>query len=253
MDNLRNDFGKFLFPGFLALAGLTLFVFGLVSGQSGLFSVAGFVLLLMGGVSLLYAMDKVSFKLQMGMFGIMITLAAIFTYLDFAAVKSDIDFANQKKKVYHKVIQGLKDVRTAQLAFKDQYGVYCPEMDSLVDFVKNGTMTIIRAEGMVPDTLTEVEALAMGIITRDTLAVSVEENVFGKQKVDDRVFPFVADSMAFASVSRAPFVMKSGRLDKGGVVVSVFEIIDSKPFDPTDVLKVGSLKEASTSGNWKGE
>jgi len=253
MDNIREDFGKFLFPGFLILAGLILFIYGAASGQTGLFILAGVVLTLMGVISLLYAMKKVSFKLQMGMFVGMLAFAAVFSYLDYTAIKADIDFAVAKKKVYSKVIQGLKDVRTAQLSYKDQFGVYCNNLDSLVDFVKNGEMTIIKAEGAVPDTLTEAQALEMGIITRDTLSVPVLDNVFGSQKIQDRKYLFNVDSLAYARGSGARFALKAGQIDKGGVMVPVFEVADTKPFDKTEVMKVGSMKEASTSGNWKGE
>ena len=36
------------------------------------------------------------------------------------------------------VVEKLKDIRTAQIAFKNVYGKYANDFDTLIDFLKNG-------------------------------------------------------------------------------------------------------------------
>ena len=81
----------------------------------------------------------------------------------------------QEESNYRKsaVIQDLKDIRTAQIAFKDKYRVYANDFNSLLSFVKNDSLTVVKAVGETPDSLTEDQALKKGIISRDTIFVPV--------------------------------------------------------------------------------
>ncbi len=45
--------------------------------------------------------------------------------------------------------------------------------------------------------------------------------------------------------------MNAGKIEKGNVMVNVFEVVDTKPFDPKQVLKVGSMTEPTNAGNWE--
>ena len=67
------------------------------------------------------------------------------------------------------VIQDLKDIRTAQIAFKDKYKVYANNFNSLISFVKSDSLAVVKAIGEVPDSLSEEQALKIGIISRDTV------------------------------------------------------------------------------------
>ena len=71
----------------------------------------------------------------------------------------------QEETNYRKsaVIQDLKDIRTAQIAFKDKYRVYAGDFNSLLSFVKNDSLAVVKAIGETPDSLTEDQALLAGI------------------------------------------------------------------------------------------
>ena len=64
------------------------------------------------------------------------------------------------------VIQDLKDIRTAQIAFKDKYKVYANDFNSLISFVKSDSLAVVKAIGEVPDSLSEEQVLQIGIIKR---------------------------------------------------------------------------------------
>ena len=63
----------------------------------------------------------------------------------------------QEETNYRKaaVVQDLKDIRTAQIAFKDKYRVYANDFNSLLSFVQNDSLAVVKAIGETPDTLTE--------------------------------------------------------------------------------------------------
>ena len=78
------------------------------------------------------------------------------------------------------VIQDLKDIRTAQIAFKDKYRVYAGDFNSLLSFVKNDSLAVVKAIGETPDSLTEDQALSAGIISRDTVFVTVNQTIYNQ-------------------------------------------------------------------------
>ena len=260
MDKIKNEPGKFLFPLLLLVAGLFTFISALVNNQNGLFIVASLALLAAGVVAMLYAFDIITKKMQGGLVGSLAVICAVFAYLDYQSVNSDLENIARKKVVDAAVIQRMVDIRTAQVAHKEVHDSYAPTLDSLVRFLKEGKMPIVKAIGTVPDTLSELEALELGLIVRDTSYVSVLQAKFlNNEAKEERTLPFKVDSFAYSPFSKEEFILQTGRINKsGGVSVPVFVLKDPKPFnprpfDPNDTLMVGSLNEASTNGNWKGE
>tara|TARA_R110001592_G_scaffold307299_2_gene580564 strand:+ start:64858 stop:65622 length:765 start_codon:yes stop_codon:yes gene_type:complete len=254
MQQIAQNFGKFLFPVFLLITGLFTLIFGAVKDQPSLFIISGFAVLVMGVVALLYALKKITFKIQIIVTIVSAIIAIVLGYNDYRTVKNDIDFVEQKKVVYSEVIQRLKDIREAQVAHKKYNGDFAPTFDSLITYIGEGKLPLVKAFGEVPDSLDEATALELGIITRDTIMVPVIDNVFLNANAQkDRKFRFNLDSLRYAPYTGAEFIMRTSNIDKGGVKTPVILIEDAKPFDPTEPLKVGSLTDASTSGNWSGE
>ena len=75
------------------------------------------------------------------------------------------------------VVAKLKDIRVLQQFYKAEKGSYAKNFDQLRDFWNNGTMTVVVKEGNVPDSLTEAQALKMGIIKRDTVLVKAKDEM----------------------------------------------------------------------------
>ena len=134
----------------------------------------------------------------------------------------------QEETNYRKsaVIQDLKDIRTAQIAFKDKYRVYAGDFNSLLSFVKNDSLAVVKAIGETPDSLTEDQALMAGIISRDTVFVPVYQTIYNQDYLDtrDSRFPFDLEMLSMVPFSDETFSIESGNIEKGKVVVQVFEV-----------------------------
>ena len=172
----------------------------------------------------------------------------------------------QEETNYRKsaVIQDLKDIRTAQIAFKDKYRVYAGDFNSLLSFVKNDSLAVVKAIGETPDSLTEDQALLAGIISRDTVFVPVYQTIYNQDYLDtrDSRFPFDLEKLSMVPFSDKTFSIESGNIEKGKVVVQVFEVsttfgtflngldAKNKGIDLDNTLRVGSMSDASINGNW---
>ena len=162
------------------------------------------------------------------------------------------------------VIQDLKDIRTAQIAFKDKYRVYAGDFNSLLSFVKNDSLAVVKAIGETPDSLTEDQALLAGIISRDTVFIPVYQTIYNQDYLDtrDSRFPFDLEKLSMVPFSDETFNIESGNIEKGKVVVQVFEVsttfgtflngldATNKGIDLDNTLRVGSMSDASINGNW---
>jgi len=162
------------------------------------------------------------------------------------------------------VVQDLKDIRTAQIAFKDKYRVYAGDFNSLLSFVKNDSLAVVKAIGETPDSLTESEALTEGIISRDTVFVPAYQSIFNQDYLDtrDKRFRFDLDKLPTVPFSEEMFSIEAGNIEKGKVVVQVFEVsttyttflngldATNKGIDLNNIIRVGSMSEVSINGNW---
>src|SRR6056297_1506524 len=102
----------------------------------------------------------------------------------YTSIQTPIEFRQVKQRRYDATIQKLKNIRTAQLAYKDEHGSFTGSFDTLINFVNTDSLRLVRAIGRIPDKLleqgmTEQEALRRGIIQRDTIRVSVKDSLFG--------------------------------------------------------------------------
>lgn len=203
-----------------------------------------------------------------------IILAIVIIGLVFALYKSiqtPIEFRNTKQQRYEATIQKLKDIRKAQLAYKDEHGNFTGSFDTLINFVKKDSLSVVKAIGRIPDSLleagmTEQEALREGIISRDTIKMAIKDSLFRKDfRANDlwRV-PYTEDDS---------FQMGARSVESGNVDVEVFEakvhndvllhdqkeqlVINlnermSKKQNKFPGVKVGDLeKPNNNAGNWE--
>lgn len=101
---------------------------------------------------------------------IQILLVILIVFLGYKCYESIMvpqRFKAIKEQRYDKIIQRLKDIRTAQDAFRSVYGRYTPSLDSLIHFMKYDSVTIVRSIGTLTDEqleagMTEAEAIKKG-------------------------------------------------------------------------------------------
>jgi len=105
-------------------------------------------------------------------------VALVLAYFLWTSIDDPIQYEKAKKHRYAVAIQKLKDIRTAELAYLVVNGKFTGDFDTLISFVKNDSIPMVKAIGSVPDSLSEKEALKMGIISRDTSYVSTLDSLF---------------------------------------------------------------------------
>tara|TARA_A100001015_G_scaffold205505_1_gene229765 strand:- start:380 stop:1036 length:657 start_codon:yes stop_codon:yes gene_type:complete len=195
-------------------------------------------------------------------------LSIFFASQIYSSINGPIKFNQVKNDRYTKVIDRLKDIRTAQIAHKDVNGFYANNFDSLVSFIDNGIFTLVEKRDSSYleynrvyriDMLKEVEIV-------DTLGfVSVKDSLFGNNETYKMMAKVPIDG------TNSEFSIKADIIDKNGYQVPVFEVKVRKDivlFDQNkDLLDqenkvisvdgvngaeiiLGSMTDVSTSGNW---
>ena len=195
---------------------------------------------------------------------LLIPINILLVYFVYNSINSEVEFQKVAKVRIAENIQKLKDLRQVQIAYKKVNHTYANNFESLIDFLENDSMPIVKAIGETPDTLTDVQALELKIISRDTTYVLAKETVFDAAYLNSRKNKFPLDINNLISVpnSDADYSIYAGQVEKGKVLVQVFEIsttygavfsgldAKNKSYDLNSLLKVGSMDEASLNGNW---
>lgn len=249
MNDLKFKFGQYFFPGFLTVVGLLLLITG--TQQNWMFKLGGAAIAVVGIVSILKIAGIINKSLSIVVMVITILGSAGLAYLDYFSIDSRLDYLKKKDLIASHVIQRLKDIRTAQVAYHDAHGRYTANWDSLENFVLTGKIPEIQAYGEKPDTLSEQQALELGLIVRDTVYKSVLESEFLSEAARNRrQYPFYIDSLRYVPFSGVEFrIEASSILDASGRKSAVFLAEDPEPF-AEPAFRVGDLEKVTVGGNW---
>ena len=157
--------------------------------------------------------------------GIQIVLwvaSIFFAYKIYDSINGPIKFNEEKNVRYAKVINRLKDIRTAQIAHRDVKGVFSNNFDSLIKFIDEGQFTLIekRDSSFLEYDRTYRIDMLREIIVIDTLGtVPVKDSLFGTS--------LSYKNMAFIpieGVDDQKFEIAAKVIDKNGYKVPVFEV-----------------------------
>lgn len=191
-------------------------------------------------------------------------------YLVYDSITGPVRFNQVKEARYKKVIANLKDIRQSQLAHRTVTGAFAPSFDSLVKFLDTAQFTITqrRDSSIVDELLTKRYGVTTfkDIVIIDTLGyASVKDSLFGDS---DRYKTMM--NIPIEGVNKT-FDMKAGYLEENNIKIPVFEVTASKDDilfdqDPNLLiqekqvvsvdgvngthLRVGSMTEVNTNGNW---
>lgn len=231
--------------------------------------VVGLILLTIG---IVWLIDKfVPKKLKPVLNLVLWALIFFLGYITFMSVYGEIKFNELKDERYKKVITKLQDIRDAQLAHRTVNKNFAGNFDDLIKFIDTAQFTITqrRDSTIIDEELTRrfggVET-TKDIVIIDTLDfVSVKDSLFGA----DSRYKTMMNLPEGIGPAGSKFNIKAGKLDDSNI--AVFEAWVDKDvilFDqdknlvakekevmsvdgvngPT--IKVGSMTEAETAGNW---
>lgn len=187
-------------------------------------------------------------------------VAAFLVFKIYRLIMEPIEFEKIKKERYANVQQSLINIREAQLAYREEMGGFCGDLDELVAFVDTGKITIILRKDTTFEYYNKVYQQNMmkdSVITRVLGTESVRENRFGAD-FDLNTIKYIPYS------NNVPFEVGAAELERNGVKVPVFEasagdvevfngldVRYEKYIDVEHVIQVGSLTEPKISGNWQ--
>lgn len=198
----------------------------------------------------------------------------ILIYFVYNSVRSEMDFNKNSGLRISENIQKLKDLRKLQMEYESANGFYANNFESLMSFFENDSIGIVKLiwdqekekkffEKGESDDLTDADAIEMGILIADTILISAKELTFNDSymKTRDNKYPLDVNKLSTIPFTSKMYNIESGTINKGNVMVQVFEISANYQDIFTGLpiknrkglerlLKVGSMTEASLNGNW---
>jgi len=181
-------------------------------------------------------------------------------YMVYDSIMEPVRLNQEKSKRESAVVQRMKEIRSAEIIYKQLNGSFSDKWDSLVQFIDSAEIPVVK---MIPDPADTTFTLTIN----DTVGyVRVYDSLFhGKKDVN------LSDFMIAPFSGGDTIELHSGSIDRGGVTVQVFEakvpyasylkgmdmqyIINltaaKKDIDLYPGIKVGSMTEPSTDGNWE--
>ena len=88
-------------------------------------------------------------------------IIVLLAYLIVKGINNPVKFENERSLREKEAVTILKDIRTLQVAYKNANAKYAPSMDSLIDFYKNGQMTILMQIGSNDDSVAVAHTAAI--------------------------------------------------------------------------------------------
>ena len=201
-----------------------------------------------------------------------IILFAIIVLLAWQVVKSiqaPIKFNNEQKARETKVVERLIDTRNAEVLYKNAYNKYSDNFDSLIAFCQTAEIPIVK---IVPD-------------PTDTTFTRTINDTLGFVKVMDSLKAgrdnFNINDLKWVPFSepQQKFELEAGMIKRSGIDIPVFEArtpyevylatpgaafsekewnqrrdnakAEKESINRYAGLKVGSMEEATTDGNWE--
>jgi hypothetical protein len=245
MDQISLYIKKYIFPGLIFISGLALLKMGIFSEsgtnitQSSAFILGAIIICIMGVTTFLYLSDVISKKFHVIILGILLIGCFFLGKQTYDSVNNTIVQIELKKEINTHIKQGLRDIESIQIEYKKKFGWYSSNFAELKRFLVVDSVYSISTHGTVPDTkitpehaeflgydpiqdyiliesYDEKEALACGLLTKDTSWINVQEKIFPAitDSVSNRIFEFNIDNLSFVPKSNKKiFTMKSDILE----------------------------------------
>lgn len=181
-------------------------------------------------------------------------------YLVVDSIRKPVQFKQERLKRSAQVINRLKEIRDVEMAYKAMHFEYCGDFDTLVQFINEAELPVIK---MIPDP----EDTTFTRSIRDTIAyIGVKDSIFR----DEQGFS-AEDIMYIPFSNQEKFTLEAAEIERNKVKVQVFHayakyksflgdldevavnnfVATQEQMDKFPGIKVGSITEPSTDGNWE--
>lgn len=162
-------------------------------------------------------------------------------------IKGPIQFETARGIRYNETVDKLKEIRTAQIMYKRKYDHYMGDLDTLKQFINTDSVMILRQIGDPNDSTVVVQKVETWVNVIDSLYKINRDSV--------------KDLDVIPNSGGDKFTAEAGETTKNKVKVKVFKVsaklrsiykgLENKYFDPNEEIYVGSMTDATTSGNWE--
>ena len=191
---------------------------------------------------------------------VLFIIIVVLGYLVYDSIMEPVRFNQEKNHREKIIVQRMKNLRSAELIYKQLNGKFIDNWDSLVQFMDTAEIPVVK---IIPD-------------PNDTTFTLTINDTVGFVRVYDSVFHHkndvkLNDFMLIPFSGGDTIELHAGSIDRGGVTVQVFEakapyssylkgmdkqtVINitqgKKDIDLYPGIKVGSMTEPSTDGNWE--
>ncbi|GAB4244700.1 MAG: hypothetical protein Tsb0034_22990 [Ekhidna sp.] len=182
-----------------------------------------------------------------------VSLAVFLVY----SIKSSIDEKERIAAAEARIIEQLKMIREAEIAYMQVNGQYTSDWDKLIAFLDTGNFYLTeRSETIIPQPYGKDSI----VVEIDTLGTkSVRDSLFSKNKwpnFDLATLPYVPGVQP-----PTKFDIWADKILKAGLLVNAIEVKNPRPVDPTrdedseyntrKPLRFGSRTSVTTAGNWE--
>lgn len=198
---------------------------------------------------------------------VLIVVVGFLAYMLYSSIMEPVKFETVKKQREAVIIDKLMNIKELQIEYKNIHSEYAPNFDSLIKFYEYGQMAVVLKIG-TNDTLTEERALELKLISRDTSYVAIKDTLL----LNVENFNINTISVVPFTNGKVHFKMESALVDRSNFKVPVFEVsclmkdylsdieqqdylnnllLQMKEDSKFPGLKLGSMEDPSTDGNWQ--
>ena len=199
----------------------------------------------------------------------LVIVALIYVVADL--IHTPLKFEQQLKERNAEVIVKLKDIRSAERAFKSKYQHFTSDFDSLINFILNDSLEMERKLVDEDDSVAMAQLKKMKKKNIEKYNLAVIDTIFNPRKLSKEQ---IQNLRYIPHTNNMEFILEAGAVEKGNVKVPVVEcrapyktyldtvefrqnvinLIDDKVnnFGQYAGLKFGSMEGSNNeAGNWE--
>jgi hypothetical protein len=199
---------------------------------------------------------------------VLLILSVFLVYKIYDGVMRPINFNKEKKVRFAKVIESLKIIRDAEIAYYEVNGNYTDKEDILISFIDSAQRAIVEMRDTVikvnkgtkwQPVMVDVEKRVKDTIAYEPISIQFKDrdykNMFNVPGVDGKKFELQVGSVEKIAGLQVPVF--EAKTDKEAILKGMDRSLvkQEKEAITTDEIKgeyvsVGSLTEVTTGGNW---